>query len=140
MKKTLHQASVTDLLAKNTTDLFEELPFPPLLTNKRYDATSVFTPENLLREARRQKGLAFGQVPSICVLAVIQPGHAITRPFCTASYSLSPTLRTNAVTSPSRTAPSQRASGGRAYTSSRWVLAPRRSLHGQNQLSRLPSR
>ena len=40
----------------------------PLLTHKQYDAPSVFTPENLLREARRQKGIAAGQVPAICVL------------------------------------------------------------------------
>ncbi len=52
----------------NDNDLFEASPFPPLLTHKRYDAPSVFTPENLLREARRQKGLAVGQVPAICVL------------------------------------------------------------------------
>jgi uridine phosphorylase len=52
----------------NESDIFEGSSFPPLLTHKRYDASSVFTPENLLREARRQKGLASGQVPSICVL------------------------------------------------------------------------
>jgi uridine phosphorylase len=52
----------------NDTDLFERASFPSLLTHKHFDAPSVFTPENLLREARRQKGLAFGQVPSICVL------------------------------------------------------------------------
>jgi len=52
----------------NNTDHFEKSPFPPLLTHKHYDAPSVFTPENLLREARRQKGLAFGWVPTICVL------------------------------------------------------------------------
>ncbi|GAC1350078.1 MAG: hypothetical protein NVSMB27_29190 [Ktedonobacteraceae bacterium] len=40
----------------------------PLLAHKDYAATSVFTVENLLREARRQKGLALGLVPSICVL------------------------------------------------------------------------
>lgn len=40
----------------------------PLLNNKHYNAPSVFTAENLLREARRQKGLAQGQVPAICVL------------------------------------------------------------------------
>ena len=40
----------------------------PLLLHKEYTAPSVFTVENLLREARRQKGLAMGQVPSICVL------------------------------------------------------------------------
>ncbi len=40
----------------------------PLLLPKDYAAPSVFTVENLLREARRQKGLAQGQVPPICVL------------------------------------------------------------------------
>ena len=50
------------------SDLFEGSSFPPLLSHKHYDAPSVFTPQNLLREARRQKGLAFGQVPSVCVL------------------------------------------------------------------------
>ncbi len=40
----------------------------PILADKYYDAPSVFTAENLLREARRQKGLALGQVPAICVL------------------------------------------------------------------------
>jgi len=52
----------------NDIDLFETSSFPPLLTHKHYDTSSVFTPENLLREARRQKGLAFGQIPIICVL------------------------------------------------------------------------
>jgi len=68
MKETLRQESMADLLATNDTYFFEESTFPPLLTNKHYDAPSVFTPQNLLREARRQKGLASGQVPSICVL------------------------------------------------------------------------
>src|SRR5207247_5952808 len=40
----------------------------PILEHKYYGIPSVFTPENLLREARRQKGLAFSQLPSICVL------------------------------------------------------------------------
>ncbi len=52
----------------NNIDLFKTSPFSPLLTHKYYDAPSVFMPENLLREARRQKGLALGQVPAICVL------------------------------------------------------------------------
>jgi uridine phosphorylase len=39
----------------------------PILTYKHYDTPSVFTPENLLREARRQKGLPVGNVPTICV-------------------------------------------------------------------------
>ena len=41
---------------------------PPLLLHKHYDATSAFTPETLLREARRQKRLAPVAVPEICVL------------------------------------------------------------------------
>jgi uridine phosphorylase len=40
----------------------------PILANKRHAAPSAFTPENLLREARRQKGLAATSVPEICVL------------------------------------------------------------------------
>src|SRR5438270_13781172 len=40
----------------------------PILAGKQYDAPSAFTPENLLREARRQKGLAPASLPSICVL------------------------------------------------------------------------
>ncbi len=41
---------------------------PPILADKRYDAPSVFAPENLLREARRQRGIAAASVPEICVL------------------------------------------------------------------------
>jgi len=41
---------------------------PPLLQGKAYAEPSVFQPENLLREARRQKGLAAGAVPRVCVL------------------------------------------------------------------------
>ncbi len=41
---------------------------PPLLRHKQYGAPSVFAPENLLREARRQKALPDGQIPKICVL------------------------------------------------------------------------
>jgi len=40
----------------------------PILTGKRYDAPSAFTPENLLREARRQKGVEAANVPAVCVL------------------------------------------------------------------------
>ena len=39
-----------------------------LLQAKDYAAPSVFRPENLLREARRQKGLPLEDVPDICVL------------------------------------------------------------------------
>src|SRR5947209_16928082 len=41
---------------------------PPILAVKHYAEPSVFAPENLLREARRQKGLPPGQIPEICVL------------------------------------------------------------------------
>jgi uridine phosphorylase len=41
---------------------------PPILLHKHYDVTSAFTPESLLREARRQKGLSTAAVPEICVL------------------------------------------------------------------------
>ncbi len=41
---------------------------PPILTEKNYEAESVFVPANLLREARRQKGLADRPVPGVCVL------------------------------------------------------------------------
>ncbi len=40
----------------------------PLYGYKDYDASSVLLPENLLREARRQKGLPPGRVPSVCAL------------------------------------------------------------------------
>jgi uridine phosphorylase len=40
----------------------------PLLENKLYTADSVFTAENLLREARRQKSIEAAAVPPVCVL------------------------------------------------------------------------
>ncbi len=45
-----------------------EAKTPPILAHKRYDASSAFTPESLLREARRQKGLAAAAVPDVCIL------------------------------------------------------------------------
>ncbi len=44
------------------------MPTPPILSNKHHTEPSVFTAENLLREARRQKSLVRAQVPRICVL------------------------------------------------------------------------
>ncbi|GIK38946.1 MAG: uridine phosphorylase [Anaerolineae bacterium] len=41
---------------------------PPLLRHKHYDQPSVFVPENLLREARRQKAIPAGAIPAICLL------------------------------------------------------------------------
>lgn len=40
----------------------------PILDNKDPDASSVFEPAALLREARRQKGLSLAQVPALCIL------------------------------------------------------------------------
>ncbi|NOG65436.1 MAG: hypothetical protein HND46_18620 [Chloroflexi bacterium] len=40
----------------------------PLLSHKMYDAPSIFTPANLLREARRQKGMAEASIPQVCIL------------------------------------------------------------------------
>ncbi|MEO5365601.1 MAG: nucleoside phosphorylase [Magnetococcus sp. WYHC-3] len=41
---------------------------PPILRDKHHQDDSVFLPENLLREARRQKGIVPGAVPSVCLL------------------------------------------------------------------------
>ena len=40
----------------------------PLLLNKDYPSPSLFLPDNLLREARRQKSIPNCNVPEICVL------------------------------------------------------------------------
>lgn len=39
----------------------------PILENKFPSSSSVFSPSALLREARRQKGLAAADVPPVCV-------------------------------------------------------------------------
>lgn len=41
---------------------------PPILRGKNHAAPSAFTPESLLREARRQKATASSPVPEICLL------------------------------------------------------------------------
>lgn len=41
---------------------------PPILEDKHLSEPSAFTPENLLREARRQKSLPIARVPGVCVL------------------------------------------------------------------------
>ena len=61
----------------------------PILDRKGHAEPSVFTPANLLREARRQKGLAHGRVPPICVLDpdgdivghLREDGHAEPNPY-----------------------------------------------------------
>jgi uridine phosphorylase len=41
---------------------------PPILRYKNHEASSAFTPENLLRQCRRQKRLPNIAVPEICIL------------------------------------------------------------------------
>jgi uridine phosphorylase len=41
---------------------------PPILAQKHYAQPSAFTPESLLREARRQKRIADFGIPEICIL------------------------------------------------------------------------
>ncbi len=61
---------------------------PPLLGSKAYDEPSVFLPENLLRECRRQRGRPDLPVPSVClldpdgdiVLEVVRSGRAKEHP------------------------------------------------------------
>ena len=61
---------------------------PPILRAKDYAAPSVFEPANLLREARRQKGLAEAKVPAVCLL---DPDGDILRALrCEGRATLSP--------------------------------------------------
>ena len=46
----------------------KELTSTDILKNKNYTEPSVFQPENLLRESRRQNGIPLGKVPSVCIL------------------------------------------------------------------------
>ncbi len=41
---------------------------PPILRSKFSAARSEFTPENLLREARRQKAITVDNIPQVCIL------------------------------------------------------------------------
>jgi len=57
---------------------------PPILSHKHYDAASAFKPENLLREARRQKSLPEASVPEICIL---DPDGDMVRYLCNAGLA-----------------------------------------------------
>ena len=46
----------------------DAVAWPPILRHKDHRAPSVFTPDALLREARRQKGIPADPVPDICIL------------------------------------------------------------------------
>jgi len=41
---------------------------PPILRHKDHSEQSIFSPQNLLREARRQKSILVGPIPKICIL------------------------------------------------------------------------
>ena len=41
---------------------------PPILAHKHFGSASAFTPESLLREARRQKAAPVARVPKVCLL------------------------------------------------------------------------
>jgi uridine phosphorylase len=56
----------------------------PLLSGKEFRAEPVFTPENLLREGRRQRGVADGKVPRVCLL---DPDGDIVRHLCARSFA-----------------------------------------------------
>lgn len=50
------------------SEIMANVYHPPILRGKSYDHGSLFVPENLLREARRQKNIPGGQIPPICIL------------------------------------------------------------------------
>ncbi|WP_018262325.1 nucleoside phosphorylase [Methylobacterium sp. WSM2598] len=43
-------------------------PLPPILRDKHPEAASAFTPQSLLREARRQRRIPDAPVPEVCIL------------------------------------------------------------------------
>ncbi len=69
--------------------------FIPIIENKAPGEPSVFLPENLLREARRQKDIPEGNVPEVCVLDpdgdladyLMEKGHARINKFWACFHS-----------------------------------------------------
>lgn len=60
------EATILPQLETTLPDETDDLP--PILRDKHHDQASEFSPESLLREARRQKALPDASVPAICVL------------------------------------------------------------------------
>ena len=81
--------SATSLLDAAATSPLSAAATSPLSAAKDYAAASLFQPENLLREARRQNAIPPGNVPAICVLdpdgdivrAIRADGRARRSPF-----------------------------------------------------------
>lgn len=61
------------------TDSAPSRTMPSLRDRTDFDEPSIFLAENMLREARRQRGLAKGSVPEVCVL---DPDGDIVRHLC----------------------------------------------------------
>ncbi len=53
---------------QNQAENLHSNPSIAIINHKNYAEKSVFHPENLLREARRQKEIVQGDIPSICIL------------------------------------------------------------------------
>jgi len=64
----LDQADVHRACGESRGTDLENFDGTPLLFGKRYDEVSVFRPDALLREARRQKNLPVRGVPPVCIL------------------------------------------------------------------------
>jgi uridine phosphorylase len=62
-----HKTQEVSVTIESTSDA-QPFGATPILSNKRYTEPSVFTPESLLREARRQKHVRSDPVPAICIL------------------------------------------------------------------------
>ncbi len=81
------------LVLPNGMEIADLLDGSPLLARQDHAAPSVFRPESLLREARRQKGLNPGPVPPVCILdpdgdivALIRATRSATRSHHWACY------------------------------------------------------
>jgi uridine phosphorylase len=65
----LHRTAITDEVDGAVARHESGTPWSaPLIERRDHEHPSVFRPENMLREARRQKGLAPAHVPPVCVL------------------------------------------------------------------------
>jgi uridine phosphorylase len=78
---------------RDTSAINGRSPGAPLLARRDHAEASLFLPENLLREARRQKGLPSGRVPAVCLLdpdgdvvAHLRARGAVTRSSSWACY------------------------------------------------------
>jgi len=61
--------AISDQPGERTAATIASVAVPaPILDDKNHAEPSAFTPESLLREARRQKGLPVAHVPPVCVL------------------------------------------------------------------------